>query len=362
MSRVRVGCIGAGWWATTNHFPLLAARDDVELVAVCRPDPDVLSQVQKTFRFRYGFQDYRELLSVELDAVVVTTPHHLHYEHAAQALKRKLHVLCEKPLTLQAGQAWDLVRGVERQNTHFLIPYGWHYKPFLTTARRMMSDGAVGEVEFVQCHMASPTKAFFSGTGGVPRDHAPTLLAPDPRTWQISDNGGGYAHGQLTHSTALMFWLTGLRASEVRAVTTSPASAVDMYDAATAVLDNGAIASISGAATLPDNDKFQVDVRIFGSQGCLLIDVERERVELRRHDGRHRSVAVTPGEGAYSCAVPSGRFIELIRGVSTENNSSVDVGARSVELLEALKRSAAAGGSAVRIDTAPHDPAASTFT
>ncbi len=34
--KARVGFIGAGWWATSNHMPILAARDDVELVAVCR--------------------------------------------------------------------------------------------------------------------------------------------------------------------------------------------------------------------------------------------------------------------------------------------------------------------------------------
>ncbi|MDE2449298.1 MAG: Gfo/Idh/MocA family oxidoreductase, partial [Gammaproteobacteria bacterium] len=257
MSRVRVGCIGAGWWATVNHFPILAARDDVELVAICRPDRDLLLQVQKTFGFRYAFEDYRELLSLDLDAVVITTPHHLHYEHAAQALNRPLHVLCEKPMTLQAREAWDLVAAVAQRNIHFLIPYGWHYKPFVTTAKQMLDDGGVGDIEFVQCHMASPTKAFFSGRGGVPRETAPTLVAPDPKTWQVPGHGGGYAHGQLTHSTALMFWLTRLRATEVRAIATSPGSAVDMYDAATVTFANGAIGVVSGAATLPDNDKFQ---------------------------------------------------------------------------------------------------------
>ena len=350
MSRVRVGCIGAGWWATVNHFPILAARDDVELVAVCRPDRDLLLQVQKAFGFRHATEDYRELLALDLDAVVITTPHHLHYEHAMDALNRPLHILCEKPMTLQAAQAWDLAAAVARQKTHFLIPYGWHYKPFMTTAKQMMDDGAVGDIEFVQCHMASPTKGFFSGNGGVPRETAPTLVAPDPKTWQDPAHGGGYAHGQLTHSTALMFWLTGLRAAEVRAIATAPNSAVDMYDAATVTFGNGAIGVISGAATLPDNEKFQVDLRIFGSQGCLLIDVERERLELRRHDGRNRSVAVTPGEGAYTCETPPRRFIDLIQGASTYNQSPVQIGARSVELLEALQRSAAADGSAARID------------
>jgi predicted dehydrogenase len=39
--RVGLGFVGAGWWATTNHVPLLAKRDDVELAAVCRLETDV---------------------------------------------------------------------------------------------------------------------------------------------------------------------------------------------------------------------------------------------------------------------------------------------------------------------------------
>jgi len=57
--------------------------------------------------------------------------------------------------------------------------------------------------------------------------------------------------------SALLFWLTGLRAAEVSARMTAPGSGVDLYDAATVTFDQGAIGVISGAATLPDDDKFQ---------------------------------------------------------------------------------------------------------
>ena len=53
---------------------------------------------------------------------------------------------------------------------------------------------------------------------------------------------------------------------------------------------------------------------------------------------------IEPGAGAYECIVPPNRFIELITGASTENNSDAVVAARSVELIDAMLRSAAAGG------------------
>jgi predicted dehydrogenase len=140
-----------------------------------------------------------------------------------------------------------------------------------------------------------------------------------------------------------MFWLTGLRAKEVTCRMTSPNSGVDMYNTASVVFENGAIGTISGAATLPDDDKFQVDIRIFGTKGVLLLDVERERLELRRHDKQHVSVDVPQGEGAYSCETPPERFIDLIKGQG-RNDSPGEVAARSVEMITAMFQSAQNGG------------------
>lgn len=346
--KVRLGFIGAGWWATTNHIPLLAQRDDVALVAVCRLGKDVLQRVKDEFGFAFATEDYRELLEQDLDGVVVSSPHRFHYEHAKAALEKGLHVMCEKPMALHADEAWDLVATAQARNVHLLVPYGWHYKPFVQRAKQLMDEGCVGQVEYVLCHMASPTKDFFSGGGSVPAKWEPTLAKPDTTTWQVKDYGGGYAHGQVTHSSALMFWLTGLRARQVSAVMTEPNSQVDMYNAATVQFTNHAIGTISGAATLPDNDKFQVDVRIFGSEGVLLLDVERERLEVRRHDGRHIHVDVPAGEGAYSCEGPPNRFVELIQGYG-RNDSSGEVAARSVELIEAMHESAHQNGKPVLV-------------
>jgi predicted dehydrogenase len=353
VSRVRVGAIGAGWWATTNHLPLLAARDDVEIVSVCRPDADALRQVADRFGIPHATEDYRELLEQDLDAVLVCSPHHLHYEHTKAALQRGLHVLSEKPVALDPAHAWELAELADNNGVHVLVPYGWHYMPFTVAAHGILADGGVGEIQFVQCAMASPTRDFFAGTGSVPSAWTPQLVGPDPRTWQTPDQGGGYAHGQITHSSALMFWLTGLRAHTVAAIMTSPHSRVDLYDAAHVTFGSGAIGVLSGAATLPDDDKFQIDIRIFGTDGVLLLDVERERLTLRRHDGQHRDIPVPAGEGAYRCEAPPARFIDLITGASTENNSPLRVAAHSVELIAAMHRSAGQGGTPVRVTPPP---------
>lgn len=347
MAKVKLGFIGAGWWATSNHMPILAQRDDVEMAAVCRLGADMLQAVKEKFNFPFATEDYHELLAQDLDGVVVTSPHNFHYEHARAVLLSGRHVMVEKPMTLVAEQAWDLVRIAKERDLQILVPYGWHYKAPLQQAKRMLEAGVVGNIEYVLCHMASPTKELFEGSRKAP-ETGMHYSEPDPSTWQVKANGGGYAHGQITHSSGLMFWLTGLRAQEVSARMSSLYSPVDLYDAATVKFENGAIGVVSGAATLPPDVKFQVDVRIFGSEGVLNIDLDRERLDLHRHDGNHQLIPVEPGATTYDCEGPPNRFVELIKGES-RNDSPGEVGARSVELIDAMFESVAEGGVPVRV-------------
>ena len=111
MRKIRVGIIGAGWFAAQSHIPTLAQHADVVLDSVCRMDLDELRRVWHEFGFAFGTEDYRELLARDLEAVVVSSPNHLHFEHAKAALERGLHVLCEKPMTVSPADAWELVAG-----------------------------------------------------------------------------------------------------------------------------------------------------------------------------------------------------------------------------------------------------------
>ncbi len=126
MPKTRIGVIGAGWWAAENHIPVLQSRQDVEIVGICRLGREELRKAQERFGIPYGTEDYKELLALKgLEGVVVSSPHHLHFEHASAALERGIHVLCEKPMTLLASEANRLAGLAQSRHLHFLIPYGW---------------------------------------------------------------------------------------------------------------------------------------------------------------------------------------------------------------------------------------------
>ena len=106
-SPVRIGVLGAGWFASRRHCPDIAAHRDAELTALCRRNPEKLQQMADAFSVADTFTDYRELLdSGTLDGVLVCSPHDLHYEHAKAALDQGLHVLLEKPKVMAKPFKW----------------------------------------------------------------------------------------------------------------------------------------------------------------------------------------------------------------------------------------------------------------
>ena len=94
---------------------------------------------------------------------------------------------------------------------------------------------------------------------------------------------------------------------------------------------------------VPKHRGFQIDLRIFGSEGMLLLDIERERLELRRRDGKDEVISLKPGDGAYSCEEPLGVLVDLCLGRKAENHAPGIVGQRAVEVLDAMYRSSASG-------------------
>ena len=348
-NKARLGFIGAGWWATSNHMPLLAQRPDVEMAGVCRLGDSELQQVKERFGFAYATQDYRDLLDhCELDGVVVASPHTLHYEHARAALERGLPVMCEKPMTTRADHARTLVQLAREKNTHLLVPYGWHYKPFIQRAKQLMDDGGVGQIEYVLCHIASPIRALLSGQQAdvdeVSGQSAASLFQPTASTWADPEiAGGGYAHAQISHSSGMLFWLSDLRAQSTFSLMSAPQSRVELYDAIAVRFAGGAIGTVSGAGSVPLDQSFQVDLRIFGSEGMLLIDCERARTHLKRHDGKHYIEEVDPDAGGYECDGPPNNFVDLILAHTQTNSAPGEAAMRGVELLDAAYRSAVSG-------------------
>ena len=306
-----VGVIGAGVWAQVSHIPALAARgDEVELVAVCRKGPDELAKVAEQFGFPIASEDYRDVLDAGVDVCVVSSPVSLHHEHALAALDAGAHVLIEKPVTIDPADAWELVRRADELDRHVVVAFGWNHLPTFARASELWAQGGVGNVEHVMVHMASGTRQLLDGSSLY--SAGPTDPVVDTRTWtDPAMSGGGYAQAQLSHILGWALGVTGLRADSVYALGFRPPHAnVELHDAMAIRFAGGATGAVSGASfhSGSQSDRHQYEIRVFGDEGQLHADLERDRLWWWRADRGNAERLYDPERRSAIKQVASGRF------------------------------------------------------
>ena len=340
--KAKIAIIGAGWWAVQVYLPAVLDNENAQIAGVNRRSQKALDEISKAFPGVKGYTDYHQMLAEEKpDGVIIASPHTVHFEHAKAALNANCHVLIDKPMTTSADDARELVALAKEKNIEIVVPYGWNFKEFSTTAAQLIADGGVGEIRHVVTQMASPTADLFGGEGLIEtKDH---MFRPPVSTWADPDKAGGYGWGQLSHSLGLMFRLTGLAPAQVYALEGKSPAGVDYYNALTLKFANGATGVVSGSSTVPKQCGYQVDVRIFGTEGMLLIDMERARMELRRNDGKDVVLDLEANAGEYVAIEPVNRLVEICLGTAKTNEATGVVGMRAIEVLDAMYRSFRSG-------------------
>jgi predicted dehydrogenase len=336
--RARIGIIGAGWWATEFYIPAVLADPEADLVAVNRRNPEALAKILDSYPQLEGFLDSDAMLaSAALDGVIVASPHTLHHAHAAAAIDAGCHVLIDKPMTTTASDARDLVARASARGVGIVIPYGWNFLPFVGTAADAIRAGRIGTIRHIACHLASATTDLFSGEGlSNAKSH---MFQPNVSTWADPALAGGYGWGQLSHALGLLFRLADLEPRSVAAMRTTSPTDVDLCDAAIVRFACGAQASLSGSALLPKHARRQLDVRVFGTEGALMLDIERPRLELRRFDGDDLELTLQSDAGAYEIRTAVRHFCALSSGGPAVSEADGRIGLRTVEVLDAMYRS-----------------------
>ena len=150
----------------------------------------------------------------------------------------------------------------------------------------------------------------------------------------------------MTHGLGVLFRIVPLRATGAMALMTSREGVpVELHDAISVALDGGADAMVSGAA-LPwgtFRDELQLQLRVTGDRGQLLLDIDRPMVRLSRGEEDDVTLDLNDDDISYSFDRVVDRFVDLAAGRTTENRAPGELGARVVEVLEAAYRSAESG-------------------
>src|SRR5262249_30222720 len=143
----RIGVVGAGAIAQTAHLPVLAKMRGASLVAICDNDQSKARGLADRFGIPDVFTDIEDLLELdELDAVVIATPNHLHEPHVLSALASKVHVLCERPLSLTSRGVERILTAAARAERTVTVANNHRYRTDVQTLSRFIQGGELGKL------------------------------------------------------------------------------------------------------------------------------------------------------------------------------------------------------------------------
>lgn len=146
-ANVRVGLIGSGSVACRVHLPGLRLCPGVEIAAVCSADDDAGQKTGVTPVYR----SYQQMLEQPgIDAVVIATPNHLHREMALAAFAAGKHVLCEKPLALNAAEGEEMLAAARQSGRVHMTAFTYRFTPAVRYLKHLVEQGELGAIRVVR--------------------------------------------------------------------------------------------------------------------------------------------------------------------------------------------------------------------
>lgn len=321
MDTLRVGILGCGGIAN-GHAQRLHSMDETEVVALCDVNPDIT----QTFAEKNlegadpaHFTDPAAMFAeANLDAVVIATPHTLHFEHGMQALEAGCHVFMEKPMVTQADHAYTLADKVQETGKVLTVGYCTSCTPEFDYLREKIRSKAYGELELISGFLC---QNWLNATTGTWRQ--------DP-----SLSGGGQAYDSGAHILNSLVWSVESPVDEVFAFVDNHGTQVDINSVLAIRFKSGVMASLAiggNCKNVGQHMSFMFEnarVEIngwFGGGLKVIVNNEEEIPELDQMDGS-----------------PLRNFVEAALGNAEPKTSPLN-GIHHTELMDAIYESARTG-------------------
>ena len=148
-----------------NHLRVLAARDDVDVVAIADPDPDALRGAASPPGAQRFDEPLAMLAEAELDAVVVAAPTTAHLAIALAAIERGLPLLVEKPLAASSADGRRIARAARERGVPVQVGHVERFNPAVLELGRLLRDGWLSTVYAIASRRAGPFPARIRDVG-----------------------------------------------------------------------------------------------------------------------------------------------------------------------------------------------------
>ena len=174
---LRVAIMGLGYYGTRVAEAMLSCTK-AKLTGVISGTPSKIKAWQRQYNIPdkncYNYENFDNIRdNPDIDAVYVITPNALHHQQVIRVAKAGKHVICEKPMAINAKQGEEMIAACKTAKVKLLVGYRMHFEPKTLEVIRLRNEGEFGKI------------LFFQGLAG--------FRIGDPNQWRLNKqlSGGG---------------------------------------------------------------------------------------------------------------------------------------------------------------------------
>ena len=153
---IGIAVIGTGYIGQGAHLPAYQKMQDeglARIVAVCDINEEALRAASEKFGVAHTFTDYRQMLALgDIDAVDVCTPNYLHKQPVVDSLAAGKHVICEKPLAVNAIEGAEMTAAARAAGRQLGIMFNVRFGAGAQAVKRFIDDGRLGAIYYARAH------------------------------------------------------------------------------------------------------------------------------------------------------------------------------------------------------------------
>ncbi len=349
--KIRVGIIGTGF-ARTVQIPAFQKCQGAEVVSVSSTHIENAERAAHEFNIAHYTGDWRETVENEaVDLICIAAPPAFHREMTLFALERGRHVLCEKPMAMNAAEAREMLEKSKEKNLLALVDHELRFLNGGQTARRMIQSGEIGQIRHAKYNFRAP--------------HRGSSISPW-NWWSDVDAGGGALGAIGSHVLDSLRWFTNAEISSVfcqlqthikkrpdaksgamRLVTTDDETNL-ILRFADSQWTTDATANVS--VSMVEYPIYQNRVEFFGSDGAIRVEFGGELFVGKAGEDAWRRIDVEPNEpveGARPTGWNNGFLAfaaEIVKSLkagqtTVENAATFEDGYSTQLLLDAARKS-----------------------
>ena len=324
--KVRIGIIGTGF-ARKVQIPAFLECADAEIVSVASGHIENAKETAQEFDIAHFTDDWQKTVEREdVDLICITTPPDTHLEMALRAIEHGKHVLCEKPMAMNAKEAAEMTAKAIEKGVLALIDHELRFQKGRQKAFELLRNNSIGKIRHARYIFRNPHR----GDASLPWNW-----------WSDKTHGGGALGAIGSHIIDSFLWLTGAEISEVfcqlnthvkqrkdadgnfRDVTTDDETNLIVRFADTDLTENATGNISASMVEFPDYQHF---IEFSGTRGAMRIGYKGE-LFITAGAENWREIEIEIGksvDGIFDSGFPSGfmafapKIVEAIRDGKTE--------------------------------------------